>query len=200
MKTSIFAPSLVPFRAAENQALPTKRRRDFGGAAMPKGSRKNNQYICDGVLKIDPVDRFWSKVEKREECWIWIGDHWWNGDYGRFFNGKGVLAHRYSYELHKGPIPVGLEIDHLCKVPLCVNPDHLEAVTPAENKRRSDCWSAKNSRKTHCKHGHSLSGDNIRIAKGERICRACKRDHYRKSRMVDPSKYRRSWITGEICN
>lgn len=70
-------------------------------------------------------------------CWLWTGRVWGNSGYGSFKrNGRIVSAHRAFYELHVGPIPPGMEIDHLCRVPLCVNPRHMEPVTHAENDRR----------------------------------------------------------------
>ena len=83
------------------------------------------------------AERFWSKVNKTDTCWLWIGaiDH---GGYGTFgaSAGHSRRAHRWAYEAANGPIPEGLHIDHLCRVRNCVNPDHLEVVTLAENTRR----------------------------------------------------------------
>lgn len=85
-------------------------------------------------------------------------------------------VHRLAYFLNKGIIGAGLEIDHLCKNKQCINPDHLEMVTPTENKRRSSCPSGLNFKKTECLCGHKLSGDNLYVsADGERKCRQCKR-------------------------
>jgi hypothetical protein len=112
--------------------------------------------------------RFWAKVDRTDGCWYWRG-HIIPLGYGQFGigNRKLVRAHRYAYEQLIGPIPDGLELDHLCGVRHCVNPSHLEPVTHAENMRRS--------RKTHCKRGHELAGDNLYFTKrGDRGCRACR--------------------------
>ncbi len=84
-------------------------------------------------------DRFWGFALPQEGCWEWSGYTSRDG-YPRLSISNDpkriVLAHRVSYELHKGPIPEGLQIDHLCHNKSCTNPDHLEAVTGAENTRR----------------------------------------------------------------
>lgn len=84
------------------------------------------------------MERFWSKVQKTDECWLWTASTAGKG-YGKFYTGRGrgQYAHRFSYELHKGPIPSGLTIDHLCCNPACVNPDHLEAIPNSLNRGRS---------------------------------------------------------------
>lgn len=142
------------------------------------------------------VARFWAKVEEngpipaaRPElgpCWMWKPLGSVHG-YGQFASrGKTHLAHRLAYSLAKGPIASGLTIDHLCRVRNCVNPDHLEAVTRAENLRRAQSWengAAFQREKTHCPHGHPYSGDNLRICKdGKRACRACGRRYASKFR------------------
>lgn len=105
-------------------------------------------------------------------CWIWDG-YKQNG-YGYIkVNGRSRRAHRVSYELHVGPIPEGLVLDHLCRVPCCVNPDHLEAVTQHLNLLRSPI--TVNGRQ-ECHQGHPLSGPNLYVTpSGCRQCRQCKR-------------------------
>lgn len=100
--------------------------------------------------------RFWVKVvrDPETECWWWLGAHQALG-YGSFWHtGEMHSAHRTAYELVVGPIPEGLELDHRCRFPRCVNPDHLEPVTHAENLRRS--------RKLVCSRGHSQFGRTAR--------------------------------------
>lgn len=124
------------------------------------------------------VDRFWAKVEKGDGCWLWTGNVA-GGGYGRFYPGKpgpvSIAAHRFAYEVEVGPIPDGLVLDHTCRVRLCVNPAHLDAVTQRENVIRSEGLIADQLRQTHCKRGHPLSGSNLYIYKTERHCRTCRR-------------------------
>jgi hypothetical protein len=83
------------------------------------------------------IERFTNRIEVTQTCWFWTGSL---NDLGypklSMSHNTSVYAHRVSHELFKGPIPDGLVIDHLCCVPACVNPDHLEAVTQQENLRR----------------------------------------------------------------
>ncbi|MBA4019174.1 MAG: HNH endonuclease [Pirellula sp.] len=132
--------------------------------------------------------RFWSKVEKIEGgCWIWTAGKV-AGGYGHITfrrDGKQVdqLAHRLAYQLLVGPIPEGLEIDHLCRNRACVNPEHMEAVTSRVNTLRGNTRAAANLAKTHCHRGHELNEANVyrgKNAPNQRICRECNRIKCRK--------------------
>jgi len=127
--------------------------------------------------------RFWSKVNKTETCWLWTGST--SRGYGSIRLGGAdqprPQVHRVAYELLVGPIPDGMEIDHLCRVRNCVNPDHLEPVTTSENLRRR-IFVHGNSKKTHCPSGHPYDSENTYVvSNGHRVCRACRR-RYRAAR------------------
>ncbi len=128
-----------------------------------------------GVMTPSEEARFWVKVNKTETCWLWTAAK--IKGYGAFeFGGKLRLAHRLSYEMAKGPIPAGLQIDHLCRVPHCVNPAHLEAVTPRENQLRGFGVSGVNARRTMCRRGHPFDETNTYTWGGKRCCRTCRTD------------------------
>jgi hypothetical protein len=117
---------------------------------------------------------FWKRVAITPSCWLWMGEI--NNDgYGRFTIRKNhALAHRFSYEMLVGYIPEGLQIDHLCKVRNCLNPNHLEPVTSMENTRRSK-GNIYNSVTTHCMKGHEYLEENIyQRPNGSRECLTCK--------------------------
>lgn len=119
------------------------------------------------------LDRFWNKVDKSGSCWEWTACIRPDG-YGVFgLNKVVVYAHRVAYELTRGPIPSGLEIDHLCRNRSCVNPDHLEVVNHKENMARGI-----HATKTHCKNGHKFTLENTYTRPsrpGTRECKVCKR-------------------------
>ncbi|MGL4255763.1 MAG: HNH endonuclease signature motif containing protein [Microbacterium sp.] len=120
---------------------------------------------------------FWERVDKTGPCWIWLG-HIDSKGYGRITTWRNgtIFAHRLAYELVNGPIPEGLQIDHLCRIPACVNPDHLEPVTGRENTLRGVGPTAENARKTSCKRGHPFDAENTCIrSDGRRVCIACRR-------------------------
>ncbi len=139
-----------------------------------------------GVHIFERFDSFYIP-EPMSGCWLWLGALKENG-YGAFGMKRGAngYAHRFSYLVHKGDIPDGLEIDHLCRVRCCVNPDHLEAVTHQVNKIRGI--------KTHCKYGHALTEDNLYYDPiGRRYCVICQKRNQR-------DRPRRIWVNGRKVN
>ncbi len=121
-------------------------------------------------------ERFAAKVMPViDGCHLWSGAVGGNG-YGTFWkDGKVIHAHRASYEMFVGAIPIGLHIDHLCKQKLCVNPDHLEAVTQGENNRRNT--------RTHCRKGHMFTADNsLTAGRISRTCKTCRNTWKRRFR------------------
>lgn len=134
-------------------------------------------------------ERFWQKVNKSGPipivrpdlgpCWIWTASTD-NHGYGQFNNGTTIVkAYAHATTLAGIEVPRGYTRDHLCRVRLCVNPEHIEVVTRGENVRRGEAGQktgAKNRAKTHCKHGHEFTDDNTYInSNGNRACKTCMR-------------------------
>lgn len=113
-------------------------------------------------------------VNKTDSCWLWVGyiDRYGYGT--RYFEGRTQGVHRIAYQLLIGPVPAGLQLDHLCRVKNCVNVEHLEPVTGAVNTRRARLI------KTRCPAGHAY--DYVVSTTGERRCRACTAEQKRKYR------------------
>jgi HNH endonuclease len=139
--------------------------------------------------------RFWRHVDKRraDECWPWLSTKSDDG-YGKFRAVAGqpkVMAHRYAYELLVGPIPEGLQIDHVrargCIRKDCVNPAHMEPVTALINNHRSGNLTAVNAAKQTCPRGHEYDRQYTRKdGRRERVCSTCQletqRRHYARAR------------------
>lgn len=125
-------------------------------------------------------ERFWSKVTPTGFCWEWNPAP--EGEYGRFwFNKRVTLAHRVAYQLLIGPIPEGLVIDHLCRNPRCVNPDHLEPVSMGENSLRGQHPRFVVKRTGRCAEGHDMR-DAYVTNRGLHRCRPCTLAYQKKGR------------------
>ncbi len=161
----------------------------------PGGARGMCRKHYKRFMKTGTTDRpsveesFWSRVDASGVCWEYTGSRDKEG-YGKArMNGKGWLAHRLAYTLLVGEIAKDLQLDHLCRNHSCVNPDHLEPVTQAENMRRgvaAHMLRARAASITHCKHGHPYTEENTYRQNGKRYCRACKlkrvAERYRKQK------------------
>jgi len=137
-----------------------------------------------------PHLKFWRKVEVQlGGCWEWRGPRD-KGGYGRFYvrDGKKVSAHVFSYESIFGPVPDGLELDHLCRTRHCVHPLHVEPTTHRENCARGlpggfAQLAAIRKLQTHCVRGHSLTKGNVTFYRGGRCCKECHRIRERERRL-----------------
>ncbi len=128
------------------------------------------------MTRLKPViNRLLARVQEDENgCWVWQGALDSKG-YGHIYAGPGAgvaRCHRVTYQHYVGPIPDGLDIDHLCRNRKCSNPAHLEAVTRRVNLLRGEGPAAANARKLHCDQGHQF--DKIDPTRG-RYCSVCKR-------------------------
>jgi hypothetical protein len=143
-----------------------------------------------------PTERFWAKVNLYGRmaspyagpCSEWTGALQSEG-YGSFwYDGRVMLAHKWWWEQANGPVPSGLELDHLCRNRACVNLAHLEIVTKAENVRRGIAAAINTAReraKTHCPQGHPYDEANTQVRPdGRRGCCACNRARKRKARAI----------------
>ncbi len=129
-------------------------------------------------------ERFWPKIEVADSgCWEWRGAI--SSGYGRIrIEGHTRLAHRWAYEDAYGPVPNGLELDHLCKNTRCVRPSHLEAVSHLANMQRGDLSGNGGSKPhSHCSRGHRWTAVNsAKSHRTGRCCRICKNEAGRRYR------------------
>lgn len=134
------------------------------------------------------AERFWSKVEAQGPCLEWAAGRDSNG-YGNFQLSEtnvSVPAHVWAYRHLVGPIPEGMELDHLCRNRGCVDPSHLEPISHRDNILRGNAPAAQNARKTHCVRNHEFTPENTYLAPNgdqfRRVCKTCRRERDRARR------------------
>ena len=162
--------NVIPFPSKAKSRLTEAERKQWSGADLEAAERtllgkKMENYV----------------PEPNSGCWLWLGVIDKHGYGSLRHRKKSLKAHRVAHVVHKGPIPPGLVPDHLCRVRCCVNPAHLELVTPRVNCRRGVSPAGLNAAKTHCKHGHEFTPENtmLRTYRGilARNCRSCMRSN-----------------------
>jgi hypothetical protein len=173
-----------------------------------RNSRKDNDMISTPPTFGDPrlPEKFWNwvRVDPATGCWLWTAGK--SRGYGNFtlppLNGRrrSAKAHRFAYESLVGPVPQRLHLDHYRMNPgprnapcsrACVNPAHLEPVTPRENSLRGVSPFAMNARQTHCLRGHAFTESNTSYnGNGSRVCLTCKRARHRLRARVESAERR----------
>lgn len=153
------------------------------------GRLATRRYVKGHNGRVPLEERFWAKVQGGDvdSCWLWTGATDGHA-YGQInVDGQPVKAHRVAWALLRGDIPEALTVDHLCFTTLCVNPWHMELVSPAENSRR--VRANQHTAKTHCHRGHLFDAANTRrLGRGRRGCRKCDRITERARRKAQRSQ------------
>lgn len=183
-------PALAPRPEPRGCSIEGCRRRHMAHGLCGTHYQRQRLHGTTASPWLDPATRFWSKVDKSGptpaerpslgRCWSWTaatlpggyGYCWWKGSMRR--------AHRIAYELTIGPIEAGLELDHLCQNPNCINPAHLDPVNHRTNVLRGRSLFAEKARRTHCIRGHEFTTENTGLRAGTRFCLACRREYDRK--------------------
>lgn len=143
--------------------------------------------------KVIPLEQSY-RLDPATGCWEWIRNRVKGSGYARLTSGN---AHRWVYEQVVGPIPEGMELDHTCRNKGCVNPVHMEIVTPAENNRRKNEALGRGQYATHCPNGHAYTPENtMRVHGNARQCRVCNREAVRRWKAQNRARiraYEREW-------
>jgi hypothetical protein len=204
-------------RPGQPTRTPFRRTRELARGSGPRTSRSSSAPLRSSALPADVAPRFWKHVQigAESECWPWLGAIADNG-YGRFKRGgdRGVAqAHRVAWALaNEQDVPDGLHVLHSCDNRPCCNPAHLRAGSQRENVREAYDKGRMRTpasrfgtdhrlgRRTHCKAGHELSGENLVLRPGVsgRLCRTCVNEHSRRRYHRDRLKVNRARKASEF--